>query len=102
MSTLKSTTSLVGSAAVSPHSSLTVWESKASPASRDALFVIPGRGGGLRASIRGHLLELAEVSMTVTVPGTAEALSDALEHALVERGGARSPDEPRLNLRCVA
>ncbi|HEU0248613.1 MAG TPA: OsmC family protein [Gaiellaceae bacterium] len=28
--------------------------------SRDALFVIPGRGGGLRASIRGHFLELAE------------------------------------------
>jgi uncharacterized OsmC-like protein len=29
-------------------------------ATRDALFVIPGRGGGLRANIRGHLLELAE------------------------------------------
>jgi hypothetical protein len=31
-------------------------------ASRDALFVTPERGGGLRASIRGHLLELAEPS----------------------------------------
>jgi uncharacterized OsmC-like protein len=30
--------------------------------SRDALFVIPTRGGGLRVSIRGHLLELAEPS----------------------------------------
>jgi uncharacterized OsmC-like protein len=31
-------------------------------ASRDALFVAAERGGGLRASIRGHLLELAEPS----------------------------------------
>jgi len=63
MSTLKPKTSVVGSAAVSSHSSLTGWEPKAAPAaSRDALFVIPGRDGGLRASIRGHLLELAEPS----------------------------------------
>jgi uncharacterized OsmC-like protein len=121
--------------------------------------VTPERGGGFRASIRGHLLELAEpspvhqhaptpddlfiasiasdlawsarhvlrahglpddvsvsaewrrvenppgladVSMTVTVSETAEALSDALERALAERVAARSPDEPtRLHLRCA-
>jgi hypothetical protein len=39
-----------------------VHEPEPDPVSRDALFVIPGRGGGLRASIRGHLLELAEPS----------------------------------------
>jgi uncharacterized OsmC-like protein len=129
------------------------------PASRDALFVTPGRGGVLRASIRGHLLELAEpspvhrlaptpddlfiasiasdlawsarhflhahglpndvsvsaewrtvetppsladVSMTVTVSETAEALSDALEHTLAERVAARALDDPtRLHLRCM-
>lgn len=159
MSTLKPTTRRVGSAAVSPHSSPAVREPKAAPASRDALFVIPGRGGGLRASIRGHLLELAEpspvhrlaptpddlfiasiasdlawsarhflhahglpddvsvsaewrrvenppsladVSMTVTVSETAEAMRDALEDTLAERAAARSLDEPaRLHLRCV-
>ncbi|HWN21516.1 MAG TPA: OsmC family protein [Gaiellaceae bacterium] len=62
MSTLKPTTRLVGSAAVSPHSSRAVREPEAAAASRDVLFVIPGRGGGLRASIRGHLLEVAEPS----------------------------------------
>lgn len=158
MSKLKPTTGLVVSAGVSPHSSRTAREPTAASASRDALFVIPGRGGGLRASIRGHLLELAEpspvhglaptpddlfiasiasdlawsarhihghglpddvsvsvewrrlenpprltdVSMTVTVSETAEALSDALEHALAERVAARSLDEPpRLHLRCT-
>jgi uncharacterized OsmC-like protein len=128
-------------------------------ASRDALFVTPGRGGGFRATIRGHLLELAEpgpghllaptpddlwiasiasdlawsarqflrsrglrddvavsarwrrldnppsvaeISMTVTVPETAEALSAALEDILAERVGARSVDErTRLRLRCT-
>jgi hypothetical protein len=40
--------------------------------------------------------------MTVTVSETAEALSDALEHALAERVAARSPDEAtRLHLRCA-
>jgi hypothetical protein len=62
MSKLKATTRLVGSAAVSPHPSRAVREPQAAPVSRDALFVIPGRGGGLRASIRGQLLELAEPS----------------------------------------
>ena len=157
MSTLKPTTSLVASAAVSPHPSRAVREPQAAPVSRDALFVIPRRGSGLRASIRGHLLELAEpspvnrlaptpadlfiasiasdlawsarnflhghglpddvsvaaqwrklekpprltdVSMTVTVPGTAEAISDALEDALAEHVAARSLDESlRLQVR---
>ena len=134
-------------------------EPKPAPASRDALFVAPGRGGGLRASIRGHFLELAEpsrahrlaptpddlfvasiasdlawsarrflhahglpddvsvsaewrivenpprladLSVTVTVSAGAEALSDALEHALAERVAARSLAEAtRLHLRCV-
>jgi hypothetical protein len=62
MSTLKPTTRLVGSAAVSPRPSGAMREPTAA-ASRDALFVTPGRGGGLRASIRGHLLELAEPSL---------------------------------------
>jgi hypothetical protein len=141
---------LVGSAAVSPHPARAVREPQAAPASRDALFVIPGRGGGLRASIRGHLLELAEpgpvhrlaptpddlfiasiasdlawsarhflhghglpddvsvsaewrrrenpprltdVSMTVTVPETAEALSNALEDTLAEQVAGRSLDD---------
>jgi hypothetical protein len=45
---------------------------------------------------------LADISMTVTVPETAEALSDAFEHALAERVAARSLDEaPRLLLRCA-
>jgi hypothetical protein len=159
MSTLNPTTGLVVSAAISPHSSGTVHEPKVAPASRDALFVVQERGGGLRASIRGHLLELAEpspvhhlaptpddlfiasiasdlawstrhflqahalpgdvsvsaawlrvenspslaeVTMTVTVPETAEALSDALEATLAERVAARSLDDPtRLRLRCV-
>jgi uncharacterized OsmC-like protein len=158
MSTLKPTTRLAGAAAVSPHSSRALREPNGI-ASRDGLFVTPERGGGLRASIRGHLLELAEpspvhqlaptpddlfiasiasdlawsarhllrvhglpddvsvsaewrrvenppgladVSMTVTVSETAEALSDALEHALAERVAARSLDEPtRLHLRCA-
>jgi uncharacterized OsmC-like protein len=51
MSALKATTRLVGSATVSPQAAL---------ASRDALFVTRGQGGGLLASIRGHVLELAE------------------------------------------
>ena len=130
------------------------------PAVRDVLFVTHERGDGLRASIRGHLLELAEpsavhrlaptpddlliasiasdlawsarhflrahglsdnvsvcaewrsvenlpslgdVSMTVSVSETAEALSDALEDALAERVAARSLDDPtRLHLRCVS
>lgn len=159
MSKLKPTTGLVVSAGVSPHSSRTAREPTAASASRDALFVIPGRGGGLRASIRGHLLELAEpslvhrlaptpddlfiasiasdlawsarhilhnyglpdnvsvsaewrrlgnppsladVSLTVTVPDTADAMSEALEDALAERVAARSLDEPpRLHLRCA-
>jgi hypothetical protein len=136
-----------------------VREPKPAPASRDALFVTPGRGGGLRAVIRGHLLELAEpspvhplaptpddlfiasiaselawsardflhahglpddvnvsadwrrlenpprltdVSMTVTVSETVEAMSDALEDTLAERVAARSLNEPpRVHLRCV-
>jgi hypothetical protein len=45
---------------------------------------------------------LADVSMTVTVSETADALSDALEHTLAERVAARSLDDPtRLHLRCV-
>jgi putative redox protein len=160
MSTEKPTTHLVGSAAVSPHSSRATPEANAAPALRDALFVIEERGGGLRASIRGHLLELAEpspvhrlaptpddlfiasiasdlawsarhflhdhglpqevsvsaewrtsgnspslaeVSMVVTVPETAEALSEALEATLAERVAARSVYDPtRLHLRCIA
>jgi hypothetical protein len=62
MSTLKPTTHLVGSAAVSPQPSRAVREPQAVPATRVALFVTSGRGGGLRASIRGHLLELADPS----------------------------------------
>lgn len=61
MSMLRPTTRLMGSTAVSPHSSQAVREPNR-VASRDILFVIPTRGGGLRASIRGHLLELAEPS----------------------------------------
>ena len=62
MSNLTRTTSLVASGGVSPHSSLALRDPKPA-ASHDALFVIPsGRGGGLRASIRGHLLELADPS----------------------------------------
>jgi hypothetical protein len=157
MSTLKHTTPLA-SAVVSPHSARAVSEPNAA-ASRDALFVIQERGGGLLASIRGHLLELAEptpvhrlaptpddlfiaaiasdlawsarhflhtyglpdevsvtaewrsvenspsladVTMTVTVSGTAEALSDALEDTLVARVEARSLDDrTRLHLRCM-
>ena len=60
MSTLKPTTSLAASAGVSPQSTRAVGEPKP-VASYDGLFVIPsGRGGGLQASIRGHLLELAD------------------------------------------
>jgi hypothetical protein len=45
---------------------------------------------------------VAEISMTVTVPETAEALSAALEDILAERVGARSVDErTRLRLRCT-
>jgi hypothetical protein len=62
MSTLKPATRHVGSTAVSLQASVAVREPEPDPVSRDALFVIPGRGGGLRASIRGHLLELAEPS----------------------------------------
>jgi hypothetical protein len=134
-------------------------EPKVAPASRGALFVTPERGGGLRASIRGHLLELAEpspvhrlaptpddlliasigsdlawsarhflhghglpddvsvsaewrrlesppsladVSLTVTMSETVEAMSDALEATLAERVAARSLGEPtRFHLRCV-
>lgn len=159
MSEVKPTTGLVVSAGVSPHSSRSAREPTAASASREALFVIPGRGGGLRASIRGHVLELAEpspvrrlaptpddlfiasiasdlawsarhvlhghglpdevsvsaewrrletppnladVSMTVAVPKTAEALSDAFEDTLAERVAARSLGEPvRLHLRCA-
>ena len=66
--TLKVTTRLIGSAAISPHPSRAVREPKAAHASRDSLFVIPGRGGGLRASIRGHLLELADLSSRGLAP----------------------------------
>lgn len=62
MSTLKPTTRLVGSTTVSAQASVAVREPEPAPISRDALFVIPGRGGGLRASIRGHLLDVAEPS----------------------------------------
>lgn len=75
MSTLTHATSLIGSAAVSPHPSPAVREPQAAPASRDALFVIPGReGGGLRASIRGHLLELADPSSGHGLAPTPEDL----------------------------
>jgi organic hydroperoxide reductase OsmC/OhrA len=62
MSTLETATPPVGFAAVSPRSSRAVREPQPAPASHDALFVTQGRGGGLRASIRGLLLELAEPS----------------------------------------
>lgn len=62
MSTLNTATRPVGFAAVSPRSSQVAREPQPAPASRDALFVTQGRGGGLRASIHGHLLELAEPS----------------------------------------
>jgi putative redox protein len=133
--------------------------SGAAPAMRQALFVLPSRrGDGFRASIRGHLLELADpspghglaptpddlliasiasdlawaarrllraqglpddvsvsaewrtlenspkvgdVSVTVTVSETLEAMSDALIASLMERVAARSLDEPVcLHLRC--
>ena len=61
MSTPEPVTRSVGSTTVSPHSSRAVRE-PSSVAGCDALFVTPQRGGGLRASIRGHLLELAEPS----------------------------------------
>jgi uncharacterized OsmC-like protein len=159
MSQLKRTTGVVESAGFSPHATRAM--RKAQPAgSYDVLFVIPsGRGGGLRASIRGHVLELADpsssheraptpddlfiasiasdlawsarhflrarglpddvsvsahsrrlehsrsltdISMTVTVSETAEAMRNALEDALAERLAARSLDEPLgLHLRCV-
>jgi putative redox protein len=62
MSTRKPTTSLVASVGVSPHTSQAASQPK--PASSyEALFVVPsGRGGGLRAHIRGHWLELADPS----------------------------------------
>jgi hypothetical protein len=159
MSKLKPTTALVVSAGVSPDASRAAGEPMPASISSGALFVIPGRGGGLRASIRGHLLELAEpslvhglaptpddlfiasiasdiawsaraflhahglpgdvsvsaewprrelppsladVSLTVNVSESAEAMSDALEHALAERIAVRSLDEPpRLHLRCA-
>lgn len=152
MSTLEPVTRSVNPTALLAHASDPV-------ASRDALFVTPGRGGGFRATIRGHLLELAEpspdhrlaptpddlwiasiasdlawsarqflrsrglgddvavsaewrrldnppsvadISVTVTVPETVEALRDALEDTLTERVGARAFDErTRLHLRCV-
>jgi uncharacterized OsmC-like protein len=158
MSTLKPTADLVVSAGISPHPTRATPEPRPA-APEDVPFVIPERGGGLRASIRGHLLELAEpspvhrlaptpddlfiasiasdlawtarhflrahglpddvsvsahsrrledppsladISMTVTVSETAEAMSDALEDALAERVAARSLDEPpQLRLRCV-
>ena len=71
MSTLKPTTRLV--AAVSPQPSRAVPEPNAAP-SRDALFVIPEHGGGLRASIRGHLLELAEPSAVHRLAPTPDDL----------------------------
>jgi uncharacterized OsmC-like protein len=156
MSTLKPAPRPVEPAAVSR----VVSEPPAAPASGEALFVIPRRDGRLRASIRGHLLELAkpspvqrlaptpddlfiasiasdlawsardflhaqglpddvnvsakwrspeasqrltDISMTVTVSESAEALSDVLEDALAKRVAARSAAEPpRLYLRCVA
>lgn len=61
MSELKPTAGLVVSAGVSSHPTRATPEQNAA-APYDALFVIPRRGGGLRASIRGHLLELAEPS----------------------------------------
>jgi hypothetical protein len=46
--------------------------------------------------------EHAEVSLTVTVPDAADALSGSLEDALAERVVARSLGEPRqLHLRCA-
>ena len=159
MSTLQPTARLAESDAASTHPSRTVHEPEPARGSRDALFVISGRRGGLRASIRGQLLELAEptpghrlaptpddllivsiasdlawsarhflhahrlpddvsvaaewrtvenppsmaeVSMTITLPETAEALSHALEATLAGRVAARSFDEPpRLHLRCM-
>jgi hypothetical protein len=45
--------------------------------------------------------KLADISMTVTGSATVEAISDALEDALMERVAARSLGEPpRLQLRC--
>jgi hypothetical protein len=133
-------------------------EPQSALASRQVLFVTPGRADGLRATIRGHVIELAEpnpahplaptpddlfvasiasdlawsachflrahglagdvsvtaewhrlespprlaeVSVTVTVPETAEAQSGALEGILGERIAARSLDDPtQLHLRC--
>lgn len=47
----------------------------ASSGSRDALFVIPsGRGDGFRASIRGHLLELADPSSAHGIAPTPDDL----------------------------
>jgi len=72
MSTLKPTTRLVGSVVVSPRPPAMPEPTVA--ASRDALFVIPGRGGGLRASVRGHMLELAEPSLVHRLAPTPDAL----------------------------
>jgi putative redox protein len=157
-STFKPTTHLVGSAAGSQHTSSALREPTVAE-SPDALVVMPGRRGGFLASIRGHLLELAEpslderlaptpddlfiasmasdlawsarrflhahglpevvsvsaewrrlgnppsvaeVSLTVTVPDAADALSGSLEDALAERVVARSLGEPpQLHLRCA-
>jgi hypothetical protein len=45
---------------------------------------------------------LADITMTVTLPETAEALGNALEDTLAERLAARSLDEPpQLHLRCA-
>lgn len=159
MSTPKTTTRLLGSATVSSQPSRAVREPESALAARDALFVTPAQGGGLRASVRGHVIELAEpnpvhplaptpddlfiasiasdlawsachflrahgladkvsvsaewrrmespprvadVSVTVTVPETSEALSNALEATLAERIAARSLDEPtKLHLHCT-
>jgi uncharacterized OsmC-like protein len=60
MSLLHTTTRRAGPTAGPPDSAPAVREREADLASRDALFVLPERGGRLRASIRGHFLELAE------------------------------------------
>jgi uncharacterized OsmC-like protein len=68
MSQLKLAVSLDGPPPVLPDSVPVVPE-QLRAASSDVLFVIPrGRGGGLQASIRGHLLELAD-------PGSGHGLA---------------------------
>jgi hypothetical protein len=77
--------------------------------SSHALFVIPrGREDGFQASIRGHVLDLADPSsgealaadlnLTVTVSRRAEAVSAALAAAFENGLAARSLNDTVVNI----